>query len=51
MKTCVSVLSVLGVLVAGHAPGMDEQLVAVALDEHPEGGKDHIPGTRHGARM
>ena len=33
---------VLGLVVAGHAAGMREQLVAVALDEHPEGGKDHI---------
>ena len=42
---------VLGVLVAGHPPGMGEQLVAVALDEDPERGEDHIPGTGHAGGM
>jgi hypothetical protein len=27
---------------------MREQLVAMALDEHPEGGKGHLSGTGHG---
>jgi hypothetical protein len=39
---------VLRVLVAGDAAGMHEQLVAVCLDEGPEGGQ-HIYGTWHGA--
>ena len=32
---------VLGVLVAGEPPGMGQQLVAVPLDEAPEGGQRH----------
>ena len=32
---------VLGVLVTGHAAGVDEQLVAVGLDEGPEGWELH----------
>jgi hypothetical protein len=33
---------VLGVLIPGHAPGVGEQLVAVGLDEGPEGGELHM---------
>ena len=44
---------VLGVRVAGDAAGVDEQLVAVGLDERPERGQGdgaHVPATWQVAR-